>query len=189
MWAMKFPCKPFIHLWSTILTPVCCCPFWSLLWQWIEESPVHPIDFLLLANIFLLLIFEINRATRQTHAPLVWDHWVHFLTDSWNVVYHQQPLEYRLRWVVTNKWSPWWPGAGSTCSPLKFQSGLVLGFNTAQGLRVGGPVGSWITKGVAYNSIDVSPRGAAEAGGGCENDPTEQTIAGPRRSHFKGIDH
>lgn len=27
------------------------------------------------------------------------------------------------------------------------------------------------------------------AGGGCENDPAKQTMAIPRRSHFKGIDH
>lgn len=54
---------------------------------------------------------------------------------------------------------------------------------------MGGPVGSWITKGGTPNSKDVSPRGAAEAGGGCENDPSEQIIPGPRRSHFKGIDH
>lgn len=58
-----------------------------------------------------------------------------------------------------------------------------------EGLKVGGPVGSWITKGGASDSKDVSPRGATEAGGGCENDPAEQTTAGPRWSHFKGIDH
>ncbi len=75
-------------------------------------------------------------------------------------------------------------------TPLSFWSGSVLGLNSArEGLRVGGPVGSWITKGGASGSKDVSPRGAAEAGGGCENDLSEQTIAGPRRSHFKGIDH
>lgn len=49
--------------------------------------------------------------------------------------------------------------------------------------------GSWIRQGGAFSSKDVSPRGAAEAGGGCENDLSEQTIVGPRRSHFKGIDH
>lgn len=53
-------------------------------------------------------------------------------------------------------------------------------------LRVGGP-GSRKVGG--SNSKDVSPREAAMAGGGCENDLSEQTIAGLRRSHFKGIDH
>lgn len=53
-------------------------------------------------------------------------------------------------------------------------------------LRVGGP---GTPKAGGSNSKDVSPREAAVAGGGCENDLSEQTIVGPRRSHFKGIDH
>lgn len=75
-------------------------------------------------------------------------------------------------------------------TPPSFGAVRFLGLSRAQeGLRVGGPVGSWITKGGASISKDVSLRGAAEVGGGCENDLSEQTIAGPRRSHFKGIDH
>lgn len=51
--------------------------------------------------------------------------------------------------------------------------------------------GSWIAKGGGGrgDSKDVSPREAAVAGGGCENDLSEQTTVGPGRSHFKGIDH
>lgn len=93
--------------------------------------------------------------------------------------------------AATDTWSLCWPGAGSTDS-IGFWSGSVFGPQPSSSgveLRVGGPVGSWITKGGASDSKDVSPRGAAEAGGGCENDLSKQTIAGPRRSHFKGIDH
>lgn len=89
--------------------------------------------------------------------------------------------------VTINKWSLCWPGAGSTLPELPFW--FSPGPTKLDGLRAGGPVGSWITKDGASNSNDVSPRGAAEAGEGCENDPAEQSIAGPRQSHFKGIDH
>lgn len=70
--------------------------------------------------------------------------------------------------------------------PLSFGASWLSFSMNQEGLRVGGP---GPTKGGAPNSKDVSPRGAAEAVGGCENDLSEQTIVGPRRSHFKGIDH
>lgn len=83
------------------------------------------------------------------------------------------------------------PGAGSTDPSHRLGPGFGAGsFRGLSGDREGAEGGgSRITKGGACGSKDVSPRGAAEAGGGCENDLSEQTIAGPRRSHFKGIDH